>query len=132
MDDAQVRLVQDSWARINPLGMRFVRDFYARLFDSHPELEGLFPDDMASQENLLYRMFNSAVSSVSSPAIFDSMMTRLGIQHGEYGLTQEHYAVFTRSMLQTMQETLDAEWTADHEDAWQEMFQEMCGRMLAA
>ncbi|MCB1186545.1 hypothetical protein KDL29_05190 [bacterium] len=132
MDDRQIKLVQDSWAHVTPLGVKFTREFYNLLFEEHPEVEQLFPDSMVLQEKLLFKMINSAVSCLPSEEVFVRMMSRLGDRHRDFGLSSVHYSFFLHCLMASMKDALADEWTGELESAWREVFKGMSLGMLTA
>ena len=129
MDSRQIGLIQDSWAQVTPLGVRFTRHFYDQLLSDNPELHALFPESMADQEQLLFRMINSAVSGMPSRQMFEGMMNRLGNRHQEYGVNHEHFRVFGEALIATLANSLGERWNPDLEAAWRDIYGSMAQMM---
>ena len=49
MTPEQIKLVQDSFAKVRPIAGTAADLFYGRLFEIAPQVRPLFPDDMAEQ-----------------------------------------------------------------------------------
>jgi hypothetical protein len=53
MNTAQIKLVQDSFAKIAPISEQAAVMFYGRLFEVAPAVRSMFPDDLSEQRKKL-------------------------------------------------------------------------------
>ena len=53
MTPDQVKLVQDSFAKVAPISAKAAELFYGRLFEIAPQVRAMFPDDMTEQRKKL-------------------------------------------------------------------------------
>jgi hemoglobin-like flavoprotein len=70
MTPEQITSVKTSWAQIRPVWEQTASLFYARLFERHPELRGLFRTDGRQQGHKLVAMLDTAVVSLDD---FDAL-----------------------------------------------------------
>ncbi len=73
---------------------QFFSRFYTRLFERHPEIRGLFGEDLTSQHRKLELALNSVVAAFAYPAGRRAMLKRLGEKHRHAGVRLGHYAPF--------------------------------------
>ena len=85
MTPDQVRLVQDSFAKVRPIAGTAADLFYGRLFEIAPEVRPLFPDDMAEQKKKLMAMLGLAVANLGHPETVAPAIQELGRKHVAYG-----------------------------------------------
>jgi hypothetical protein len=53
MNSTQVKLVQESFAKVAPISEQAAVIFYDRLFEVAPAVRAMFPDDMTEQRRKL-------------------------------------------------------------------------------
>ena len=61
LDDAQINLVQESFAKVEVISAEAAAIFYGRLFGMAPDLKPLFKGDMTAQGRKLMTMIKTAV-----------------------------------------------------------------------
>ena len=64
MNDAQITLIQDSFAKVVPISDAAAKIFYDRLFDIAPEVKPLFRENMAEQGRKLMQMLGAVVNGL--------------------------------------------------------------------
>lgn len=122
MDAKTVSTVKRSWARVAPVSDAVADIFYARLFHQHPELRGLFPEDMRDQKLKLIRALRLAIENLEGFDDLRPVFLELGEQHAAYGVRAEHYAKVGAAMLWTLEQALGCEYTLQVRSAWTEAF----------
>jgi hemoglobin-like flavoprotein len=101
MNRTQVKLVQESFARVAPISEAASVIFYDRLFDVAPSVKALFP----------------AASALPK-------------RHVGYGARPEHYAV-GGALLWTLEKGLGEAWTNELADAWGAAYGTLSGYMIS-
>lgn len=118
MTTSQIKLVQDSFAKVAPIADKAAEIFYNKLFELDPGLRALFKADITEQGKKLMTMISTAVGGLNHldkivPAVQD-----LGRRHADYGVTSEHYDTVATALLYTLEAGLGDAWTPDVKDAW--------------
>ncbi|HEY5598095.1 MAG TPA: methyl-accepting chemotaxis protein [Kiloniellales bacterium] len=129
---AQKKLVQDSFAAVEPIAEAAAELFYGRLFELDPSLEPLFKGDMKEQGRKLMAMIKIAVRGLDSldklvPAVQD-----LGRRHTGYGVEDEHYNTVGMALLWTLEQGLKEAFTPDVKAAWATVYSVLAETMKAA
>ncbi|MCB1186544.1 hemin receptor [bacterium] len=132
MNAEQIKMVQDSWAKVTPLGSKATEIFYNRMFETYPELRGLFPDDMQNQHKLLFNMINMAVIGLTRLEDIVPAVQKLGQRHVQYGVSDEDYGKVGASLLWTLEQALGDEWTPELAAAWTECYGLLANTMTSA
>jgi hemoglobin-like flavoprotein len=118
MTPEQIKLVQQSFARVAPISDQAAVMFYDRLFEIAPAVKDMFPSDMREQRRKLMATLAIVVNGLSSLEMILPAASALATRHVAYGAKAEHYPVVGDALLWTLEKGLGAEWTADVADAW--------------
>jgi nitric oxide dioxygenase len=118
MTPNQIKLVQESFARVVPIAATAADLFYDRLFEIAPHLRPMFPADLAEQKKKLMAMLGTAVASLNRLDTLVPVLRALGQRHARYGVKAEHYASVGSALLWTLEKGLGAAFTPDVKDAW--------------
>lgn len=132
MTPEQVRLVQDSFAKVRPIADTAADLFYGRLFEIAPQVRALFPDDMSDQKKKLMAMLGLAVTNLNRPEVVAPAVQDLGRRHIAYGTLEAHYAPVGAALLWTLEQGLGADFTPDVREAWTETYGLVAGLMKSA
>ena len=132
MTPHSIALVQDSFRRVVPVAGLAADIFYERLFETAPEVRGLFPADMAEQKKKLIQMLAIAVNGLTRldeivPAVRD-----LGRRHSGYGVTPGHYDAVGAALFHTLGRGLGDAFTPEVERAWAETYGLLAGVTIEA
>ena len=119
----QVQLVESSFDQFLAEGDAAVLRFYERLFETAPELRGLFPADIGRQSRKFLQSLKLIVHSLSSTERAALVLQRLGDRHREYGVEAGHYDVVGQVLVDTLSEILGDSFTSDVRGAWSSAFQ---------
>jgi hemoglobin-like flavoprotein len=118
MTPEQVKLVQDSFAKVAPIAAAAADLFYDRLFTIAPEVRSLFPDDLSGQKKKLMQMIATAVTNVHQMQTIIPVFQELGKRHVGYGVTDKHYEPVGAALLWTLEQGLGPAFTAPVKEAW--------------
>jgi hemoglobin-like flavoprotein len=118
MTPEQIKLVQQSFARVAPISDQAAVMFYDRLFEIAPAVKDMFPSDMREQRRKLMATLAIVVNGLSNLEMILPAASALATRHVAYGAKAEHYPVVGDALLWTLEKGLGAEWTADVADAW--------------
>jgi len=118
MTPDQVRLVQESFAKLVPIADQAASMFYERLFEIAPQVRAMFPPDMAEQQRKLMATLTIVVSGLSNLESILPAASALATRHVAYGAKAEHYPVVGGALLWTLEKGLGADWTPQVAAAW--------------
>jgi hemoglobin-like flavoprotein len=131
MTPDQVKLVQDSFAKVAPIADTAATLFYDRLFDVAPQVRTLFPDDMTEQKRKLMAMLTVVVNGLNNlPAILPAA-SMLAKRHVAYGTEAAHYPVVGGALLWTLEKGLGPDWTPEVAAAWTAAYTTLADFMIA-
>jgi len=118
MTPDQVRLVQESFAKLVPIADQAASMFYERLFEIAPQVRAMFPPDMAEQQRKLMATLTIVVGGLSNLESILPAASSLATRHVAYGARPEHYPVVGAALLWTLEQGLGTEWNEEVADAW--------------
>jgi len=96
--------------------------FFARLFQTAPELRALFPVVLGPQRHRLMATLAFAINSMDEFEDMLPMLRALGAEHKRSGRRNAHFAAYCTAMLYTLEARLGEKWAPAHRDAWAEFF----------
>src|SRR5262249_43794842 len=131
MTPEQVKLVQDSFAKVAPIADQAAEIFYDRLFEIAPAVRSLFHGDMAEQRHRLVATLAVVVNGLGDlPSVLPAA-SALAKRHVGYGVRPEHYAVVGEALLWTLARGLGEQWTPDVAAAWTAAYGTLSGYMMS-
>jgi hemoglobin-like flavoprotein len=131
MTPDQVKLVQDSFAKVAPISEQAAVLFYDRLFEIAPQIKAMFPDDMTEQRRKLMAMLAAVVNGLGNLESILPAASALATRHVSYGAKAEHYPVVGAALLWTLEQGLGDGWTPDLADAWSTAYGTLSGYMIS-
>lgn len=131
MNPTQVKLVQESFAKVAPISETAAELFYGRLFEVAPSVRALFPADMTEQRKKLMMMLAAVVNGLSNLESILPAASALAKRHVGYGAKPEHYAVVGGALLWTLEKGLGEAWTNELADAWGAAYGTLSGYMIS-
>jgi len=131
MTPDQVKLVQESFARVAPISEQAAVLFYDRLFEIAPFVKGMFPTDMSEQRRKLMATLAIVVNGLSNLEMILPAASALATRHVAYGAKAEHYPVVGEALLWTLEKGLGAGWTPDVAEAWTAAYTTLSGFMIS-
>ncbi|MEI9925278.1 MAG: globin family protein [Bradyrhizobium sp.] len=131
MTPDQVKLVQDSFAKVVPISETAAVLFYDRLFEIAPAVRAMFPADMTEQRRKLMMMLAAVVKGLGDlPSVLPAA-SALAKRHVGYGAKPEHYPVVGAALLWTLEKGLGDGWTPDVAAAWTTAYGTLSGYMIS-
>jgi hemoglobin-like flavoprotein len=131
MTPDQIKLVQQSFAKVAPISEQAAVLFYDRLFEIAPAVRKMFPNDMAEQRRKLMATLAIVVNGLSNLEMILPAASSLATRHVAYGARPEHYPVVGEALLWTLEKGLGADWTPDVAAAWTAAYTTLSGFMIA-
>jgi nitric oxide dioxygenase len=103
MTPDQVKLVQDSFAKVAPISEQAAVLFYDRLFEIAPSVKPMFPTDMTEQRKKLMATLAVVVKGLGDLASILPAASALAKRHVSYGAKPAHYPVVGAALLWTLE-----------------------------
>jgi len=130
MTPDQVKLVQQSFAKVAPISEAAAVLFYDRLFEIATQVKAMFPADMTEQRRKLMATLAAVVNGLGDlPSILPAAST-LAKRHVGYGAKAEHYPVVGAALLWTLEKGLGDGWTPQIAEAWTTAYGTLSGYMI--
>jgi hemoglobin-like flavoprotein len=131
MTPDQVRLVQQSFAKVVPISDQAAVLFYDRLFEVAPQVKSMFSADMSAQRGKLMATLTAVVNGLGNLQSILPAASALAKRHVSYGAKPEHYPVVGAALLWTLEKGLGESWTPDVADAWKAAYGTLSGFMIS-
>ena len=131
MTPEQVKLVQQSFAKVAPISEQAALLFYDRLFEVAPSVKSLFPTDMTEQRKKLMATLAVVVNGLDKLDTILPAASALATRHVSYGAKAEHYPVVGGALLWTLEKGLADGWTPEIAEAWTAAYGTLSGYMIS-
>jgi nitric oxide dioxygenase len=132
MNAQQIKMVQESFAKVRPIADQAAEMFYQRLFEIAPSYRSMFKHDMKKQGAMLMSTLGLAVGSLNNLEAILPAVRSLGQRHAGYGVTAEHYMPVAEAFLWTLEHYLGEDFTPELKAAWVEAYMTLAGVMIEA
>lgn len=132
MTPDQVRLIQDSFKKVQPIADQAAALFYDRLFTIAPHLQPLFTGDMKEQGRKLMTMLGVVVAGLERLDKLVPAVQELGRRHRGYDVQPGHYQTVGAALLWTLEQGLGGDFTADVRHAWAAAYNVLASVMIEA
>src|SRR6266403_3704971 len=127
MTPDQVKLVQQSFAKVAPIADQAAVMFYNRLFEIAPQVKAMFPADMTEQCKKLMAMLAAVVKGLGNLETVLPAASALAKRHVSYGAKARHYPVVGAALLWTLEKGLGDGWTPEVAEAWTDAYDWLSG-----
>ena len=132
MKPEQIKIVQDTFKKVAPLGDAVAEIFYAKLFAIDPDLRPMFKGDMAEQGRKLMKMLTIAVHGLHRLEDLVPAVQDLGRRHVGYGVVPAHYATVGAALIWTLEQGLGEDFTPEACEAWVAAYKVLSETMMSA
>ena len=132
MTPDQIKLVQDSFAKVVPISEKASALFYQRLFEIAPEVRPLFNTAMPDQGRKLMSMLNELVRNLNNLESMIPTAEALAVRHVCYGVVPKYYESVGQSLIWTLEQGLGDDFTPATREAWLHVYQVLSGVMIRA
>jgi len=130
MTPEQVKLVQESFAKVAPISDKAAELFYGRLFEIAPQVRAMFRDDMSEQRRKLMTTLAIVVNGLNNLETILPAASALAKRHVDYGAEAAHYPVVGEALLWTLEKGLGEAWTPPVAAAWTQAYTTLSGFMI--
>ena len=131
MTPDQVKLVQQSFAKVAPISETAAVLFYDRLFEVAPSVKSMFPADLTEQRRKLMATLAVVVNGLGNLESVLPAASALAVRHVSYGAKAEHYPVVGAALLWTLEKGLGDAWTPEVAEAWTAAYGTLSGFMIS-
>lgn len=126
-----IRLVRESWARVEGTRVDLAQAFYRHLFRIAPGTHRLFGNiPPAVQAEKFADMLGEIVRVLDRPYQMIPQVSLLGRRHTQYGVTATDYAPVGDALLLALEERLGSDYTPRVHAAWREAYQMVAQTMV--
>lgn len=127
-----VRLIRESWARIEACHDEIAQFFFGMLFTLNPAARELFPINMEVQRTRVMRAVVHLVQMIDRPDELLPYLRQLGRDHRKFGVISSQYESVGTALLAAIKKHSGSAWTPAVERAWAEAYTVMARTMLEA
>jgi nitric oxide dioxygenase len=127
----QIKAIQHSFDKVNPIADRAAALFYGRLFEIAPEVKPLFRGDMTEQGRKLMATLAVVVQGLDNLESVLPAASVLAKRHVGYGVKAGDYAPVGAALLWTLEQGLGDQWTPELATAWGEAYKLLSEFMIA-
>jgi hemoglobin-like flavoprotein len=114
-----IQMIQSSFEVVKPVAYEAVSYFYENLFFQFPQTKILFDKvDLEKQKTLLIQSLAKIVEDLPHKEKLESYLQQMGKRHERYGVTDEHYGMVGKSLIETFRYFFKDQWTLELEDQW--------------
>lgn len=132
MTPVEIKLVQDSWAKVKPISETAAELFYGKLFELDPSVKPMFKGDMKEQGKKLMGILNTAVNALDKLETIVPAVQDMGKRHVDYGVKDEHYDTVGEALIWTLGAGLKDDFTEETKAAWITVYTLVADTMKAA
>lgn len=132
MTPKQIKLVQESFAKVAPISDTAAELFYGRLFEIAPQVKPMFSDDISAQGKKLMQALTVVVNGLSNIEQVIPIAQKLAQNHLSYGVEAEHYGAVGEALIWTLEKGLADGFTPDVKDAWVAAYTTLSNVMIEA
>ena len=118
----QITLVQNSFAKVEPIAEQAADIFYSTLFEYDPSLKPLFKSDIKAQGRKLMATLKVATAGLNDLDSLVPVLHKLAERHVNYGVKAADFTPVGNALLHTLQTGLGDEFTAEVRQAWVDVF----------
>ena len=129
LNSQDLKLLQDSYARLHAEMDLHSLYFYEALFRRAPELKPMFREDLEAQGMKFMSTLGRILDEMDHPHMLSAKLAELGRMHAAIGVTRAQFAPMEEALIDTMKNVLGEDMTADLERAWRTGFQEVGAAM---
>ncbi len=106
MNTQQVKLLQHTFAKVEPVAEEVGQVFYQRLFQIDPSLVSLFKGDLKAQGKMLMTAIGLAVKGLDHPESVQQQLKEIGHRHIRYGAMSGDFYKFGAALQWSFEQTL--------------------------
>lgn len=126
------KLIQDSFAKVEPIAEQAAEIFYNKLFEYDPRLKSLFKSDIKQQGQKLMTTLKVAVKGLDDLEALVPILQQLAQRHVGYGVTADDYTPVGNALLYTLKVGLGDDFDDKTREAWIKTYKTIAEVMRSA
>lgn len=130
MDENTIALVQNSFAKVEPIAPAAAAFFYDDLFASAPQVKPLFKGDIDAQGMKLMTTLGVVVKGLNDVEKILPVAAELAKRHVDFGVKPADYNAVGASLIRTLEKGLGEAFTPEVQVAWQAAYEALSGVMI--
>ncbi len=131
MNNNAVKLVQDSWTRVENLGPSAAELFHSNLLLQRPWLTALYQGYVDDRDTMVIKTFGRALRGMENLEAHTPTLMQIGRINAQCGVQSHHYPYFEVALSQTLGQVLGDAYNNQLREAWSSVFGTMTRLMLA-
>ena len=133
MTPEQIKLIQDSWAAMEPIADAVPGIFYAKLFEIDPSTKPMFTHtNMDAQHAKLMDAIDLVADTAGNLGVLVPVLEDLGRRHVDYGVEDKHYDSVGAALISTLEAGLGEAFTDEVRTAWTDAYGLIATTMINA
>jgi hemoglobin-like flavoprotein len=118
MTSDDIKWIQESWRRIEPVKGIAAELFFNRLFELDPLLRSACGDDLKARYEGFTRVLGATVRGLTRLEMLLPAVREFGIRHPLSGAVEEHHANIASALLWMLEKALRRDFTPEVKSAW--------------
>ncbi len=118
----QIQLIQQSFAKVEPIADQAAEIFYNKLFEFEPSVRPMFKGNMQNQGRKLMSTLKVAVKALDDLDGLVPVLQKMAVKHVDYGVRAEHYTPVGNALLYALKIGLGEDWTPELRQAWVDVY----------
>jgi hemoglobin-like flavoprotein len=131
MDHNAVKLVQESWRRVEAIGPEAAELFHGNLLDRRSWLTAQYQGYVDDRNLMVLETFGHAIKGMHALDTHASVLLQIGRVNAHCGVQTDHYPCFKVALLQTLESLLGDTFSGALKEAWMAVIGTMVRLMLA-
>ncbi len=131
MNHHAVKLVQESWSRVENLGPSAAELFHSNLLLQRPWLVALYQGYVDDRDTMVLKTFGRALRGMENLEAHTPLLMQIGRINAQCGVQSHHYPYFEVALSQTLGQVLGDAYSGQLREAWSSVFGTMTRLMLA-
>lgn len=126
--------IKSCWSKIKSTkGTEFfITHFYQILFEQHPEIKHLFPDDLTKLELKLINTLDNVINGFEYINELDEELFKLGQLHKNINIEKENYEIFITTIVEAANVSSNYQLSEKELESWEHAFRKVSNIMLKA
>ena len=118
----QDKIIKKSFKEIAPKGEQIVSRFVDKLFETDPQVRGLFPENVTEQSQQIIDVVKLIAHNAVKLNTIEDQLVEIGRRFISYGLTTAQLDIVRNTIVSTFAEVVGESWNSQIADAWTSVF----------
>jgi hemoglobin-like flavoprotein len=118
MTPEDIKIVQESWRKVDPVKEIAAGLFYTRLFELDPLLRAFCGGDLKARQTRFTQVLTATVRGLARFDMLLPAVRQFGMRHPLPGEIEQHHANVANALLWMLEMALRKDFTAEVKGAW--------------